>query len=105
MVIQVRTAVGVEKQCILKLKRAKAPLQRLPTRAQHAKRVCIPICYYYYALAVYAWVILKTYLLFLTESLDLTPEVYNRIADPKDGIVRIRWCTCGTKGCDADECT
>ncbi|KAG2225042.1 hypothetical protein INT45_003242 [Circinella minor] len=37
-------------------------------------------------------------------SLDLTPAVFNRIANPKDGIVRIRWCTCGTKGCDADAC-
>ncbi|KAI9494285.1 hypothetical protein BDB00DRAFT_871609 [Zychaea mexicana] len=39
-----------------------------------------------------------------TKSLDMTPAVYNRIAEPKKGIVPISWCACGTKGCDDDQC-
>ncbi|KAI9253351.1 hypothetical protein BDA99DRAFT_562945 [Phascolomyces articulosus] len=40
-----------------------------------------------------------------TYSLDLTPAVYDRIAKKETGIVPIKWCACGTEGCNDDECT
>lgn len=35
-----------------------------------------------------------------TDSLDLTPAVFNRLADPVIGVIPIKWCVIGTPGCN-----
>lgn len=39
----------------------------------------------------------------LLDCLDLTPAVFNELADPIVGKIGVKWCVLGTPGCGDDE--